>query len=77
MSTVHQYLVEAFTAPHDGRTRRHYVMAPTPAEAVRRFQQMFPQRVVRNLWEFVPVTAYVDQLATGGPLSTSDVEGQQ
>jgi hypothetical protein len=65
MSQIKQYLVEAFGAPHDGRTRRHYVMASSPTEAVRQFQEMFPQRVVRNLWELVPITAYADQVVAG------------
>jgi hypothetical protein len=51
---VKQYLVEAWADPHDGRTRRHYIMAASPDRARERFAEMFPERVIRNMWQGVP-----------------------
>lgn len=57
---MNQYLIEAYAAPHDGRTRRHYRMGTSAMDAVVSFHQEFPDRVVRNVWEFVPPTYYIE-----------------
>lgn len=53
-----QYLIEAYASPHDGRTRRHYQLGESADQAVNAFHQEFPDRVVRNVWEFVPPGYY-------------------
>jgi hypothetical protein len=55
---MNQYLIEAYASPHDGKTRRHYVMATTANESVVKFADEFPDRVVRSVWKHVRPTFY-------------------
>ena len=55
---MNQYLIEAYTSPHDGKTRKHYVMGVTANDAAVRFAAEFPNRVVRSMWKLVRPTFY-------------------
>jgi hypothetical protein len=73
---VNQFLIEAFTTPHDGRTRRFYVMAPTVEIAVEDFTEGKPDAVVRSVWEFVSPTYYQQYTKGGHLLPTTSKEKQ-
>lgn len=55
---MNQYLIEAYASPHDGRTRRHYLLATTVEEAAGLFHQQHPDRVIRNIWKHIPPSYY-------------------
>ena len=55
---MNQYLIEAFTSTHDGRTRRFYALNETVTDAVTNFMLNNPRAVVRNVWQFVPASYY-------------------
>lgn len=55
---MHQYLVDAYTMPSDGRVRRYYQLAASPDDAYRQFLASNPDAVVRSIWVLVPPTSY-------------------
>lgn len=65
---MNQFLIEAFTSPHGGRTRRFYVIAATAQVAVEDFWEGHPDAVVRTVWEYVKPGYYGGDYSTGGHL---------
>ena len=63
---MNQYLIEAFTSTHDGRTRRFYVLSENVVDAVTDFSLRNPKAVVRNVWQFVPTSYYAQPSTADG-----------
>lgn len=66
---MNAFMIEAYTNPHGGRTRRYYRMFDTAAAAANSFHQEFPDRVIRSVWSLVPPSYYTNN--AGNP------EGEQ
>ncbi|HEX2298727.1 MAG TPA: hypothetical protein VHH34_09450 [Pseudonocardiaceae bacterium] len=54
------YLIEAYAAPHNGRTRRRYAHGRDERDAAASFHVRHPTWLIRDMWRFVPPHAYAD-----------------